>query len=760
MATLIPIRFSLLVSILLLSVNCLAAVIHDPWLVRFQVGEFRDLAAVELVGGWPSRVLEPVVLDPGWQLGADAFFASARFPRALDLTAWRLAVPALGTAAGVETYYQRARRQWRLLTSLADRNLPLPSRLEVGRGPWTQEIRQLWASRLWEAGAVDDAASAAADLVAEAATLGLGSDAAFVWAMRADLLAARAGLPMSPQRLWDALLELGLYDTRSGWAVWSARRRSRGEAPLPPGRADREAGVMLATAGKLWLTTEQFYALGLPDEVTAGLGAIRLPKSDLDTHFRRWPDVPEDGRFQGYWLRGRRRLDGTAAAVEKLADLPGLKDGHRLDLWRRASEKHLLARQWQPGLADLEAALALMDSDASAGVRARLREWLVQSLALAMALDRAVETQRILDLVDQYLSADQKRAFSEDASALLADLGLKVASPANEMRERAAATVRQGDAGDLQPRHGVVLPPANLWRDHLWRQWARWGLALPGGSTPNTAALRQYEQGLQAVLAAEGRAQRHSTACAVAARGLRDSDAVGPLVDWAVERDIELLAGGQCLPSASPLPDLRARAPRHDLATLWRGHALLGAALALGDDHGMISMAVRLPADGVEDELYRLFWYPVPADTAVRAALEELDVPAEILLAIARNESLFEPAVRSRAGALGYMQIMPFHYDEPAGPPGSDHWSHPGASLRAGARILAGEIRRYQGDPYRAIAAYNAGSGAVNRWDKQLGGRAERKLFWAWIGYPETRKYTLRVLRDRAVYRELLEQNP
>jgi len=305
-----------------------------------------------------------------------------------------------------------------------------------------------------------------------------------------------------------------------------------------------------------------------------------------------------------------------------------------------------------------------------------------------------------------------------------------------------------------------VLPPTDLWRHHLWRQWARWGLVLGDGLTANTAALRQYERGLQAVLAADGRTQRHATACAVAARGLRNSAVVGSLVDWAVERDIEFLAGGQCLPSATPLPGLRARAPWNDLATRWQGHALLGAALALGDDHGMISVAVRLPAEGVEDELYRLFWYPVPADPAVRVALDNLDVPAEILLAIARNESLFDAAVRSRAGALGYMQIMPFHYDDPTGPPGPDHWSHPGASLRAGAQILAGEIRRYQGDPYRAVAAYNAGSGAVNRWDKQLGGQAGREIFWAWIGYPETRNYTLKVLRDRAVYRELLEQNP
>jgi soluble lytic murein transglycosylase len=106
------------------------------------------------------------------------------------------------------------------------------------------------------------------------------------------------------------------------------------------------------------------------------------------------------------------------------------------------------------------------------------------------------------------------------------------------------------------------------------------------------------------------------------------------------------------------------------------------------------------------------------------------------------------------------MQIMPFHYDEPAGPPGPRHWRHPGASLRAGARILAEAVRRHRGDPYRSVAAYNAGSGAVERWERQLGPAATGLLYRAWISYPETRGYTLRVLRDREVYRALLDAGP
>jgi len=44
----------------------------------------------------------------------------------------------------------------------------------------------------------------------------------------------------------------------------------------------------------------------------------------------------------------------------------------------------------------------------------------------------------------------------------------------------------------------------------------------------------------------------------------------------------------------------------------------------------------------------------------------------------------------------------------------------------------------------------------VARWEKQLGGKADGRLFLAWIGYSETRAYVEKVLIDRDVYAWLL----
>jgi len=118
----------------------------------------------------------------------------------------------------------------------------------------------------------------------------------------------------------------------------------------------------------------------------------------------------------------------------------------------------------------------------------------------------------------------------------------------------------------------------------------------------------------------------------------------------------------------------------------------------------------------------------------------------------ARNESLFEPSVRSRAGALGWMQIMPFHYQERGALPGEGNWRNPGISIRQGDGLLRENSRRFQGNPYLAVAAYNAGPQAASRWERQLGGSPERDIYLAWIGYPETRHYVEKVLIDREIY--------
>jgi soluble lytic murein transglycosylase-like protein len=105
-----------------------------------------------------------------------------------------------------------------------------------------------------------------------------------------------------------------------------------------------------------------------------------------------------------------------------------------------------------------------------------------------------------------------------------------------------------------------------------------------------------------------------------------------------------------------------------------------------------------------------------------RAALydETIEVEAnrnalspDFVKAVIQAESGFNPRARSRKGAMGLMQLMP----ETAAEYGVLNPYNPNDNIRAGVAYLRSLIDRYNDDETLALAAYNAGPGAVARYD-------------------------------------------
>ncbi|WP_342628847.1 lytic transglycosylase domain-containing protein [Nguyenibacter vanlangensis] len=193
-------------------------------------------------------------------------------------------------------------------------------------------------------------------------------------------------------------------------------------------------------------------------------------------------------------------------------------------------------------------------------------------------------------------------------------------------------------------------------------------------------------------------------------------------------------------------------------------HAL-GAALALrlGMPDVAVMIARRAGREGVA--LLTLGW-PAPLSPP------ETDLPAGFLLAVIRQESGFDPAIVSPAGAYGLMQLLPAAARDVSrqarlatGPLTGASLTDPDLNMKIGSAYLARLMQKFGGSVPYVLAAYNAGPHRTDQWLDMLGDPARARptadamlatdamLDWIEsIPYAETRGYIQRVEENMAIY--------
>lgn len=117
-------------------------------------------------------------------------------------------------------------------------------------------------------------------------------------------------------------------------------------------------------------------------------------------------------------------------------------------------------------------------------------------------------------------------------------------------------------------------------------------------------------------------------------------------------------------------------------------------------------------------------------DKIITQAAAKFNLDAALIKAVIKAESNFNHKAVSRAGAKGLMQLMP----QTASSLNVDDVFHPGNNIEGGARYLRYLLNLYRGNLTLALAAYNAGEGAVAKYNYGV------------PPYRETQNYVRRVL--------------
>jgi soluble lytic murein transglycosylase-like protein len=120
---------------------------------------------------------------------------------------------------------------------------------------------------------------------------------------------------------------------------------------------------------------------------------------------------------------------------------------------------------------------------------------------------------------------------------------------------------------------------------------------------------------------------------------------------------------------------------------------------------------------------------PTPFASEISAAATRNGVDPKLLTGLIRAESNFDPNATSSAGAQGLTQLMP----GTAASLGVTNPLDPAQAIEGGAKYLRQQLDRFGGDASKALAAYNAGPGAVER-------------FGGVPPYAETQAYVRKVL--------------
>lgn len=186
----------------------------------------------------------------------------------------------------------------------------------------------------------------------------------------------------------------------------------------------------------------------------------------------------------------------------------------------------------------------------------------------------------------------------------------------------------------------------------------------------------------------------------------------------------------------------------YDLAEALNERGFTSAGVALG-------RAIQRREGAWNVRLLRIV-YPFPYRSIIMAEARDRDIDPFLVVALIRQESMFNAQARSPVGALGLMQVMPRTGTAIARNLRIPRFqtamlTQPELNIIFGTTYLAEQLRTWNDRVDAVLAAYNAGPGRVARW-QHFPEFNDRALFAERIPFDETRNYVRIVQNNRRIY--------
>ncbi len=590
--------------------------------------------------------------------------------------------------------------------------------------------------------------------------------------------------PVAERGDWSAVDALSPAEKRllADYVLWPDLRAAFFRANLTGASRD-EVEAFLAAHGELRPVRELRYRhalatadagrhadyLAMYERFFRGMSIAKLDCLALAAEIAHGNGERVTARALELWLTGQSQDDACDPVFTYLADHGHLTRERYVERFRLAidarafrrarwlarsiDDEHVaLANRWLEAGADPGAFLSAAGSlpaDAEAAEQVAYaveRLTYTDPLAAHAAWQEARRTrnfpERTLHETARHIALWAARDGFEEADALLAALP-DAAVTAEVHRWRARTSLRRNNWARLAA--DIERMPAPLRATEEWQYWRGIAERASGAEAAGTERLEQL-------------ARERSYYGFLAADELGVPYALGDAAIPADEALIDELAGRTDLVRARELYyvglDGRGRS-EWDAAIAGLAVATRLQAARLADRWGWHDRAIATAAGaGAYDDLS--LRYPLPYRDAFSRHAAAANIDPTWAYGIARSESLFMRDVRSSAGAVGVMQLLPttgrlvakrlsFPYA------GLDTLTDPEGNIRLGTTYLAEMAERFGGNRVLATAAYNAGPLRIDEWLPAAGG-IDTRIWIETIPFDETRSYVRRVLAAETIF--------